>query len=87
MKPPKSNKIENNDPKYTRQRVSSKGKRLFAMIIDFVLALLIVNTTLVIFRKEHWDLSIKPQDSSYLLLFYGSIFLNVFKFHEHINVA
>ena len=36
--------------------MASKGKRLFALLIDFVFIVLLVNTCLQLFKKEHWDL-------------------------------
>ena len=39
-----------------RIQVSSKGKRLFALLIDFIFALLLANTIVHVFREEHWDI-------------------------------
>ena len=36
-----------------RLQVSSTGKRLFALLLDFVFALLLANTLVQIFREEH----------------------------------
>ena len=59
--------------KGTRPQVSSAGKRLFALLIDFIFALLLANTLVQIFRREHWDLVMQSRDLSDLLTFYGSI--------------
>ena len=56
-----------------RPQVSSTGKRLFALLLDFIFALLLANTLVQIFRKEHWDLVLQSSDFSDLLPFYGSI--------------
>ena len=47
-----------------RIQVSSKGKRLFALLIDFIFALLLANTIVYVFREEHWD--IVTQTSGFL---------------------
>ena len=66
--------------KGTRPQVSSAGKRLFALLIDFIFALLLANTLVQIFRREHWDLLMQSRDLSDLLPFYGSIvFVLIFK--------
>ncbi len=66
--------------KGTRPQVSSAGKRLFALLIDFIFALLLANTLVQIFRREHWDLVMQSRDLSDLLTFYGSIvFVLIFK--------
>ena len=63
-----------------RLQVSSTGKRLFALLLDFVFALLLANTLVQIFREEHWDLVIQSRDLSGLFPFYGSItFVLLFK--------
>jgi len=59
----------------SRLQVSSSGKRLFALLLDFIFALLIANTFVQVFRKEHWDLVMQSSDLSDLLPFYGSIVL------------
>ena len=61
-----------------RLQVSSKGKRLFALLIDFIFALLLANTFINVFREEHWD--IVSQTSSFygLLPIYGGIVLVLF---------
>jgi len=56
-----------------RLQVSSKGKRLFSFLLDFIFALLLANTITQISRKEHWDLALKSRDFQELLPFYGSI--------------
>lgn len=63
-----------------RLQVSSTGKRLFALLLDFIFALLLANTLVQILREEHWDLVIQSKDLSGLLPFYGSItFVMLFK--------
>ena len=58
-----------------RIRVSSKGKRLLALLIDFIFALLLVNTVVYVFRKEHWDIVTQTSSFNGLLTFYGGITL------------
>jgi uncharacterized RDD family membrane protein YckC len=57
------------------RRASSQGKRLFGLLIDLVLIILIFNTLDSLFRQEHWDL--KQQARSWLDLtwFYGGVML------------
>ncbi|MBC8259121.1 MAG: RDD family protein [SAR324 cluster bacterium] len=63
-----------------RLRVSSKGKRLFALLLDFIFSLLLANTLVQVFREEHWDLVMQSRDLSALVSFYGSIaFVLLFK--------
>ena len=56
-------------------QVSSKGKRLFALLIDFIFALLLANTFINVFRQEHWDIVTKTSSIYGLLPFYGGIAL------------
>ena len=71
------NQQQDND---NRLKVSSKGKRLFAFLLDFIFALLFTNTLVQIFREEHWDLVMQSRDLSGLVFFYGSIaFILLFK--------
>ena len=52
-------KLESGNPNKdndNRLQVSSKGKRLFALLLDFIFALLFANTLVQVFREEHWDL-------------------------------
>ena len=58
-----------------RIQVSSKGKRLFALLIDFIFALLLANTFVNIFRQEHWDIVTHTSGFYGLLPFYGGIAL------------
>ena len=58
-------KRDNND----RLQVSSKGKRLFALLLDFIFALLFTNTLVQVFREEHWDLVMQSRDLSGLVFF------------------
>ncbi|HIL87408.1 MAG TPA: hypothetical protein EYM25_01605, partial [Deltaproteobacteria bacterium] len=55
-------------------QVASPGKRLFALIFDFIIALLISNTLQQIFREEHWDLVRREQTWIELLPFYAGLF-------------
>ena len=59
----------------SHQRASSQGKRLFGLLIDLVLIILILNTLDSLLRQEHWDL--KQQTRSWLDLtwFYGGVML------------
>ena len=61
-----------------RIQVSSKGKRLFALLIDFIFALLLANTIVYVFRKEHWDIVTQTSGFYGLLPFYGGIVLVLF---------
>ena len=71
------NQNQDND---NRLQVSSKGKRLFALLLDFIFALLFANTLVQVFREEHWDLVMQSRDLSGLVFFYGSIaFILLFK--------
>ena len=56
-----------------RIQVSSKGKRLFALLIDFIFALLLVNTIVHVFREEHWDIATQTSGFFGLLPYYGGI--------------
>lgn len=38
-------------------RVSSKGKRLYGLLFDFIFALLAINTVKEVTKEEHWDLA------------------------------
>ena len=58
-----------------RIQVSSKGKRLFALLIDFIFALLLANTIVHVFREEHWDIVTQTSGFYGLLPFYGGITL------------
>ncbi len=73
-----SKKKRNDEDKDLRIKVSSKGKRLFSFLLDFVMALLFVNTITQVFRREHWDLAIKFRDFQDLIPFYGSVLLIFF---------
>jgi len=61
-----------------RLQVSSKGKRLFALLIDFIFALLLANTFINVFREEHWDIVSQTSGFYGLLPFYGGIVLVLF---------
>ena len=58
-----------------RIQVSSKGKRLFALLIDFIFALLLANTFVNVFRQEHWDIVTQTSGIYGLLPYYGGIAL------------
>ena len=47
-----------------RLRISSKGKRLFALLWDFVFILLFLNTLDQALQPEHWDLQQKEREWS-----------------------
>ena len=61
-----------------RIQVSSKGKRLFALLVDFIFALLLANTFVNVFREEHWDIASQTSGLFGLLPFYGGIVLVLF---------
>jgi len=61
-----------------RIQVSSKGKRLFAFLIDFIFALLLANTFVNVFREENWDIASQTSGLYGLLPFYGGIVLVLF---------
>ena len=61
-----------------RIQVSSKGKRLFALLIDFIFALLLVITFVNVFREENWDIASQTSGLYGLLPFYGGIVLVLF---------
>ena len=46
----------------SRLKVSSTGKRLFALLLDFIFALLLANTFIQVFREEHWDIVTQTSD-------------------------
>ena len=58
-----------------RIQVSSKGKRLFGLLIDFIFALLLANTFVNVFRQEHWDIVTQTSSIYGLLPYYGGIAL------------
>ena len=64
-----------NQVNQSRLQVSSKGKRMFALLIDFIFALLLANTFVYVFREEHWDIVTQTSGFYGLLPFYGSIAL------------
>jgi len=72
-------KIESeNNATQNRIKVSSKGKRLFALLIDFIFALLLANTFVNIFRQEHWDIVTQTHGVYSLFQFYGGIAIVLF---------
>ena len=64
-----------NQVNQNRIQVSSKGKRLFALLIDFIFALLLANTIVHVFREEHWDIVTQTNGFFGLLPYYGGIAL------------
>ena len=64
-----------NQKNQNRIQVSSKGKRLFALLIDFIFALLLANTIVYVFREEHWDIVTQTSSFYGLFPFYGGITL------------
>ena len=64
-----------NQKNQNRIQVSSKGKRLFALLIDFIFALLLANTIVYVFREEHWDIVTQTSGFYGLFTFYGGIAL------------
>lgn len=55
-------------------RVASHGKRLFALIVDFIFVLLLVNTTNHLRSQEHWDLLAESSTWRHLLPLYFAFF-------------
>ena len=71
---------DSEDDNDERLQVSSKGKRLFSLLLDFIFALLFSNTITQLFRREHWDLGLSSAGFLDFLPFYGSmIFVLLFK--------
>jgi hypothetical protein len=64
---------EENSETSPRLRASSKGKRLFGLLIDLVLIILILNTLDNLFRQEHWDLKQQSRSWMDLTWFYGGV--------------
>ena len=62
--------VEKEHPKI---QAASPGKRLFALIFDFIIALLVSNTLQHAFREEHWDLVRHGQTWVELLPFYAGL--------------
>ena len=69
----KPSAIDSDDP--SRLRASSQGKRLFGLLIDLVLIILILNTLDSLFRQEHWDLEQQARSWLDLTWFYGGALL------------
>ena len=64
----------------SRLRASSQGKRLFGLLIDLVLIILILNTLDSLFRQEHWDLNQQARSWLDLAWFYwGALLFLVFR--------
>ena len=68
-----SNSGKTEIPKPAKPRAASKGKRLFALLLDFILALLLMNTLDQFFRSEDWDLKMQTPGVEKMLIFYGGI--------------
>jgi len=72
----KALQTEKKDPPPKKElpfRVASKGKRVFALVLDFVFILLVMNTIEQFSRSEHWDLISTAYTTADLVQFYGSI--------------
>ena len=70
------NTTNKEESKPLKPRVAAKGKRLLALLLDFILALLLMNTLDQFFRNEDWDLSMQTPGREKILVFYvGIIFL------------
>ena len=54
-------------------RIASHGKRLFALILDFAFALLLVNTINYLSYPEHWDLQLSSSSWQNLIPVYLGI--------------
>ena len=67
--PPLSQNLAGRQANPGKPRISSKGKRLLALLLDFILALLLVNTLEQFFRAEHWDLAVQARRFEQLSLF------------------
>ena len=68
-----SNSGKTEIPKPIKPRAASKGKRLLALLFDFILALLLMNTLDLFFRSEDWDLKMQTPGVEKMLIFYGGI--------------
>ena len=68
-----SNSGKTEIPKPAKPRAASKGKRLLALLLDFILALLLMNTLDQFFRSEDWDLKMQTPGVEKMLIFYGGI--------------
>ena len=68
-----SNSGKTEIPKPAKPRAASKGKRLLALLLDFILALLLMNTLDQFFRSEDWDLKMQTPGVEKILIFYGGI--------------
>ena len=66
-----SNSGKTEIPKPAKPRAASKGKRLLALLLDFILALLLMNTLDQYFRSEDWDLKMQTPGVEKMLIFYG----------------
>ena len=73
--PPKatsdSTKTETQKP--PKPRAAAKGKRLLALLLDFILALLLMNTLDQFFRTDDWDLTMLDSRLGKSFVFYAGI--------------
>ncbi len=60
--------------KREKLKIASHGKRLFALILDFAFALLLVNTINYLSYPEHWDLRLSSSTWQNLIPVYLGIF-------------
>ena len=60
--------------KREKLKIASHGKRLFALILDFAFALLLVNTINYLSYPEHWDLRLSSSTLQNLIPVYLGIF-------------
>ena len=69
--PPKatSDSTKTENPKTPKPRAAAKGKRLLALLLDFILALLLMNTLDQFFRTDDWDLTMQTPDWEKVFVF------------------
>ena len=73
--PPKatSDSTKTETPKPPKPRAAAKGKRLMALLLDFILALLLMNTLDQFFRTDDWDLTMQTPGWEKVFVFYAGI--------------
>ena len=81
-----SNSGKTEIPKPAKPRAASKGKRLLALLLDFILALLLMNTLDQFFRSEDWDLKMQTPGVEKMLIFYGGVIILMVMIQLHIMV-
>ena len=69
-----SNSGKTEIPKPAKPRAASKGKRLLALLLDFILALLLMNTLDQFFRSEDWELKMQTPGVEKMLIFFSVAF-------------